>query len=91
MIGLVLASAFSAIVVYAQELVPGRVGLISGVFFGFAFGMGGLGAAVLGALADRHGIEYVYRLCAFLPLLGALAAFLPDVDRPGAGGQGLGT
>ena len=60
-------------------------GLISGVFFGFAFGMGGLGAAVLGALADRHGIEYVYRLCAFLPLLGALAAFLPDVDRPGAG------
>ena len=86
MIGLVLASAFSAIVVYAQELVPGRVGLISGVFFGFAFGMGGLGAAVLGALADRHGIEYVYRLCAFLPLLGALAAFLPDVDRPGVGG-----
>jgi MFS transporter, FSR family, fosmidomycin resistance protein len=86
MIGLVLASAFSAIVVYAQELVPGRVGLISGVFFGFAFGMGGLGAAVLGALADRHGIEYVYRLCAFLPLLGALAAFLPDVDRPRVGG-----
>jgi MFS transporter, FSR family, fosmidomycin resistance protein len=81
MIGLVLASAFSAIVVYAQELVPGRVGLISGVFFGFAFGMGGLGAAVLGVLADRHGIEFVYRLCAFLPLLGALAAFLPDVDQ----------
>jgi FSR family fosmidomycin resistance protein-like MFS transporter len=81
MIGLVLASAFAAIVVYAQELVPGRVGLISGVFFGFAFGMGGLGAAVLGALADRHGIEFVYRLCAFLPLLGALAAFLPDVDK----------
>ena len=81
LIGLVLASAFSAIVVYAQELVPGRVGLISGVFFGFAFGMGGLGAAVLGALADRHGIEVVYRLCAFLPLLGALAAFLPDVDK----------
>ena len=81
MIGLVLASAFSAIVVYAQELVPGRVGLISGVFFGFAFGMGGLGAAVLGALADRHGIEFVYRLCAFLPILGVLAAFLPDVDR----------
>jgi FSR family fosmidomycin resistance protein-like MFS transporter len=80
LIGLVLASAFSAIVVYAQELVPGRVGLISGVFFGFAFGMGGLGAAVLGALADRHGIEVVYRLCAFLPLLGALAAFLPNVD-----------
>jgi FSR family fosmidomycin resistance protein-like MFS transporter len=81
MIGLILASAFSAIVVYAQELVPGRVGLISGVFFGFAFGMGGLGAAVLGALADRLGIEFVYRVCAFLPLLGVLAAFLPDVDR----------
>jgi FSR family fosmidomycin resistance protein-like MFS transporter len=80
-IGLVLASAFSAIVVYAQELVPGRVGLISGVFFGFAFGMGGLGAAVLGALADRAGIEFVYRLCAFLPLIGVLAAFLPDVDK----------
>jgi FSR family fosmidomycin resistance protein-like MFS transporter len=82
MIGLILASAFSAIVVYAQELVPGRVGLISGVFFGFAFGMGGLGAAVLGALADRHGIEFVYRVCAFLPLLGVLAAFLPDIDHP---------
>ncbi|MBI3492331.1 MAG: MFS transporter [Acidobacteria bacterium] len=80
LIGLVLASAFSAIVVYAQELVPGRVGLISGVFFGFAFGMGGLGAAVLGALADRVGIESVYGLCAFLPLIGLLAAFLPDVD-----------
>ncbi|MBZ5559182.1 MAG: MFS transporter [Acidobacteriia bacterium] len=80
LIGLVLASAFSAIVVYAQELVPGRIGLISGVFFGFAFGMGGLGAAVLGALADHTGIEFVYRLCAFLPLIGALAAFLPDVD-----------
>ena len=66
-IGLILASAFSAIVVYAQELVPGRVGLISGVFFGFAFGMGGLGAAVLGLLADRIGIEMVYSLCAFLP------------------------
>ena len=79
-IGLILASAFSAIVVYAQELVPGRVGLISGVFFGFAFGMGGLGAAVLGELADRIGIESVYRLCAFLPLIGLLAAFLPDLD-----------
>ena len=79
-IGLVLASAFSAIVVYAQELVPGRVGLISGVFFGLAFGMAGLAAAVLGALADRAGIEAIYRLCAFLPLIGVLAAFLPDVD-----------
>src|SRR5207253_7725486 len=70
LIGLILASAFSAIVVYAQELVPGRVGLISGVFFGFAFGMGGLGAAVMGQLADRIGIEAVYRLCAFLPMIG---------------------
>jgi FSR family fosmidomycin resistance protein-like MFS transporter len=87
-VGLILASAFSAIVVYAQELVPGRVGLISGVFFGFAFGMGGLGAAVLGALADRIGIEAVYRLCAFLPLLGALAAFLPSIDTP-SGSRGV--
>jgi len=79
-IGLILASAFSAIVVYAQELVPGRVGLISGVFFGFAFGMGGLGAAVLGNLADRVGIDAVYRMCGFLPLIGLLAAFLPDLD-----------
>ncbi len=79
-IGLTLASAFSAIVVYAQELVPGRVGLISGVFFGFAFGMGGLGAAALGQLADAIGIEAVYRVCAFLPAIGLLTAFLPDVD-----------
>jgi len=79
-IGLILASAFSAIVVFAQELVPGRVGLISGVFFGLAFGMGGLGAAVLGGLADVVGIESVYRLCAFLPAVGLLAAFLPDLD-----------
>jgi len=83
-IGLTLASAFSAIVVYAQELVPGRVGLISGVFFGFAFGMGGLGAAALGALADKVGIEAVYRICAFLPAIGLLTAFLPDVDSPAA-------
>jgi FSR family fosmidomycin resistance protein-like MFS transporter len=80
-IGLILASAFSAILVYAQELVPGRVGLISGIFFGFAFGMGGLGAAVLGGLADRIGIESVYRLCAFLPAIGVLAWFLPNVNR----------
>jgi MFS transporter, FSR family, fosmidomycin resistance protein len=82
-IGLILASAFSAIIVYAQELVPGRVGLISGVFFGFAFGMGGLGAAVLGRLADARGIEFVYQICAFLPAIGLLAAFLPDVERVG--------
>src|SRR5436853_826847 len=80
-IGLILASAFSVIVVYAQELVPGRVGMISGLFFGFAFGMGGLGAAVLGQLADVVGIEAVYRLCAFLPLAGLLAVFLPSVDQ----------
>ncbi len=79
-IGLILASAFSAIVVYAQELVPGRVGMISGLFFGFAFGMGGLGAAVLGWLADATSIEFVYRICAFLPLIGILTAFLPDVE-----------
>jgi FSR family fosmidomycin resistance protein-like MFS transporter len=81
MIGLILASAFSAIVVFAQELVPGRVGLISGVFFGFAFGIAGLGAAALGRLADVVGIESVYGLCAFLPAIGLLAAFLPDLDK----------
>ena len=80
LIGLILGSAFSAIVVYAQELVPGRVGLISGVFFGFAFGMGGIGAAALGELADVVGIETVYRLCAFLPAIGLLAAFLPNLE-----------
>jgi len=80
-IGLVLASAFSAILVYAQELIPGRVGMISGLFFGFAFGMGGIGAAVLGGLADTHGIEYVYRLCAYLPLMGLITVFLPDIEK----------
>ncbi|HEY8681833.1 MAG TPA: MFS transporter, partial [Rhodanobacter sp.] len=81
-IGLILASAFSAILVYAQELIPGRVGLISGLFFGLAFGMGGIGAAVLGGLADVHGIEYVYRLCAYLPLMGLITMFLPNIERP---------
>ena len=81
-IGLLLASAFPAIVVYAQELVPGRVGMISGLFFGFSFGMAGVGAAVLGKVADTYGIDMVYRLCAFLPALGILAAWLPDVRRP---------
>jgi FSR family fosmidomycin resistance protein-like MFS transporter len=80
-IGLILASAFSAILVYAQELVPGRVGLISGLFFGFAFGMGGIGAALLGQLADRTGIEHVYWLCSYLPAIGILAYFLPVVER----------
>jgi FSR family fosmidomycin resistance protein-like MFS transporter len=80
-IGVVLASAFSAILVYAQELMPGNVGMISGLFFGFAFGMGGLGAALLGKLADATSIEHVYRLCAFLPAIGLLTAFLPDLGR----------
>jgi MFS transporter, FSR family, fosmidomycin resistance protein len=78
-IGVVLASAFSAILVYAQELLPGKVGLISGLFFGFAFGMGGLGSAVLGVLADHKGILYVYQVCAFLPLIGLLTGFLPNI------------
>lgn len=77
-IGFIIASAFSAILVYAQELLPGRIGMVSGLFFGFAFGMGGLGAAVLGAIADRMSIELVYHICAFLPLLGILAIFLPE-------------
>lgn len=79
-IGVVLASAFSAIVVYAQELVPGRVGMIAGLFFGLAFGMGGLGAAALGHLADVTSISYVYEVCAYLPLLGVVAVLLPDVE-----------
>jgi len=83
-IGLILSSAFSAIVVYAQELMPGRIGLISGLFFGFAFGMGGLGAAVLGRLADATSIVFVYRVCAYLPLIGLLTAFLPDIQPRGA-------
>jgi len=80
-IGMILASAFSAILVYAQELVPGRVGTISGLFFGFAFGMGGIGAALLGQLADATSIETVYQVCAFLPLIGLLTAFLPTIER----------
>ena len=80
-IGLVLASAFSAILVYAQELVPGKVGTVSGLFFGLAFGMGGVGAAVLGGLADRTSIDFVYRVCSFLPVIGLLAAFLPNLEQ----------
>jgi FSR family fosmidomycin resistance protein-like MFS transporter len=79
-IGLVLASAFSAILVYAQELVPGKIGTISGLFFGVAFGMGGIGAALLGQLADRTSIEFVYHVCAFLPAIGLLTAFLPNLE-----------
>src|SRR5665213_1155123 len=78
-IGVVLASAFPAIVVYAQELLPGRVGMISGMFFGFSFGMGGIGAAVLGWLADQTSITFVYEVCAFLPAIGLLTAFLPNI------------
>ena len=81
-IGLILASAFSVIVVYAQELVPGKVGMISGLCFGFAFGMAGLGAAVLGWLADVTSINFVYLVCSYLPAVGLLAAFLPNIERP---------
>ena len=80
-IGLVLASAFSAIVVYAQELVPGRVGMVAGLFFGFAFGTGGLGAAALGRLADATSIGFVYQVCAWLPALGLLTVLLPEVEK----------
>jgi len=78
-IGVILASAFSAILVYAQELMPGRIGAVSGLFFGFAFGMGGVGAAILGKLADRTSIDFVYHVCAYLPSIGILTAFLPDL------------
>jgi FSR family fosmidomycin resistance protein-like MFS transporter len=81
LIGLILSSAFSAILVYAQELIPGKVGMVSGLFFGFAFGMGGLGAAVLGLLADHTSIDFVYHVIAYLPLLGIVAALLPSVKR----------
>ncbi|MBA1293270.1 MFS transporter [Pseudomonas lurida] len=77
-IGFILASAFSAIVVFAQELVPGNVGMIAGIFFGLMFGFSGIGAALLGLLADNHGIEYVYKLCSFLPLVGILTVLLPS-------------
>ncbi|MEF4060363.1 MFS transporter [Escherichia coli] len=79
-IGLVLSSAFSAILVFAQELVPGRIGMISGLFFGFAFGMGGLGAAGLGIIADHSGIDTVFQLCSFLPLIGLMTVFLPKKE-----------
>jgi len=81
-IGLILASAFPAILVFAQELLPGKVGMVAGLFFGLAFGMAGIGAAVLGKLADMRGIEFVYHVCSFLPLFGLLTVFLPDLGRP---------
>ena len=80
-IGLVLSSAFSAILVYAQDLMPSRIGMVSGLFFGLAFGMGGIGAAVLGVLADWTSIEVVYRVCSFLPMIGLLTVFLPNLER----------
>jgi FSR family fosmidomycin resistance protein-like MFS transporter len=80
-IGLLMASAFPAILVYAHELRPGRIGLVSGVFFGLAFGLGGLGAAAMGRIADTHGIVFVYQLCSYLPALGLAAWFLPDLQR----------
>jgi MFS transporter, FSR family, fosmidomycin resistance protein len=82
LVGLGLASAFPAILVYAQELVPGRVGMISGLFFGFAFGMGGIGAAILGRIADATSILFVYKICAYLPAIGLLAGFLPKRPQP---------
>jgi len=84
-VGLGLASAFPAILVFAQELVPGRVGMISGLFFGFAFGMGGIGAAILGRIADATSILFVYKICAYLPAIGLLAGFLPAKPRAAAG------
>jgi MFS transporter, FSR family, fosmidomycin resistance protein len=81
-IGFVIASAFPAIVVFGQELMPGRVGMVSGLFFGFIFGVGGIGAAVLGTLADWQGIRFVFLICSFLPVIGILAAFLPNPERP---------
>ena len=83
-IGLALASAFPSIVVYAQELLPGRIGMVSGLFFGLAFGLAGVGAALLGELADRTSIDFVYRVCSFLPALGLLAAWLPDIEGEAA-------
>ena len=80
-IGFILSSAFSAILVYAQELMPGKVGLVSGLFFGFAFGLGGIGSAVLGQLIDLTNIRFVFQLCAFLPLIGLLTVFLPNIER----------
>ena len=79
-IGMILASAFSAILVYAQELIPGKVGLVAGLFFGFAFGMGGIGSALLGKLADSTSINYVFHICAFLPLIGVITGFLPNIE-----------
>jgi FSR family fosmidomycin resistance protein-like MFS transporter len=82
LIGLILASASSAIIVYALELVPGNIGTVAGLFFGLSFGMAGVGAAAFGRLADATSIDYVYQVCAFLPLIGLLTVFLPNLGRP---------
>jgi FSR family fosmidomycin resistance protein-like MFS transporter len=87
-IGLLMASAFPAILVYAHELMPGRVGLVSGVFFGFAFGLGGIGAAAMGRIADAHGIAFVYQLCSYLPAIGLVAWFLPNLEQKHKSKQG---
>jgi FSR family fosmidomycin resistance protein-like MFS transporter len=81
LIGVIMASAFSAILVYAQELIPGRVGMVGGLFFGLAFGMAGIAAAVLGYVADRTSIHFVYQVCGFLPLIGLLTILLPDIEK----------
>jgi FSR family fosmidomycin resistance protein-like MFS transporter len=80
LIGLIISSAFSAILVYATELIPGKVGMVAGLFFGFAFGMGGIGSAVLGSLADKTSIEHVFSICAYLPLIGIITGFLPNIE-----------
>ena len=82
-IGMLMASAFPAILVYAQELVPGRVGLVSGMFFGFAFGLGGLGAAAMGRIADATSVAFVFQLGSYLPAIGLVTWFLPDLERTG--------
>lgn len=83
-IGVIISSAFSAILVYATDLVPGKVGMIAGLFFGFAFGMGGVGSAVLGWIADQTSIEYIFKICAFLPLIGIITGFLPNIEHHSA-------
>jgi FSR family fosmidomycin resistance protein-like MFS transporter len=80
-IGTIISSAFPAILVYAQELLPKKLGMVSGLFYGFAFGMGGLGSALLGNLADHTSIDYVYHICAYLPLIGVIALFLPNLKK----------
>ena len=80
-IGLIISSAFSAILVYAQELLPGKVGMIAGLFFGLAFGIAGIASAVLGNIADDRGIEYVYHVCSWLPLIGIVTGFLPNLGK----------